>query len=88
LGDKPEATTGRRFDPSTGLGALTHRRYYQEAEFDALEILLPVARKHGLTEIDGALRLLSRHSRVKDENEDTLVTVSSSTKQIREMWRL
>ncbi|KAJ5955745.1 hypothetical protein N7501_010024 [Penicillium viridicatum] len=40
---RPNATAGGRFDPSTGPGALARRRYYQEANFDALGILRPVA---------------------------------------------
>ncbi|KAJ5196389.1 hypothetical protein N7449_006868 [Penicillium cf. viridicatum] len=60
--DKPDATAGGRFDPNAGPGAPTRRRYYQEADFDVLDILGPVAQKHGLTDIECALRWLSHHS--------------------------
>lgn len=82
--EKPEAATGGRFDPTTGPGALTRRRYYQEADFDALEILRPVARKHGLTEIECALRWLSHHSQLDEKRGDGVVIGSSSSKQLRE----
>lgn len=82
--DKPEATAGGRFDPGTRPGALSRRRYYQDVYFDALEILRPVARKHGLTEIECALGWLSHHSQLKDENGDGVVIGTSSPKQLKE----
>lgn len=82
--DKPDATAGGRFDPNTDPGALARRRYHQEADFDALDILRPVAQKHGLTEIECALRWLSHHSQLNDENGDGVVIGSSSPKQLRE----
>ncbi|KAJ5686247.1 hypothetical protein N7536_008866 [Penicillium majusculum] len=82
--DKPDATAGGRFDPNTGPGALARRRYYQEPDFDALDILRPVAQKHGLTEIECALRWLSHHSQLNDENGDGVVIGSSGPKQLRE----
>lgn len=82
--DKPNATAGGRFDLNTGPGALTRRRYYQEADLDTLDILRPVAQKHGLTEIECALRWLSHHPQLNDENGDGMVIGSSSSKQLRE----
>ncbi|CAI7574354.1 unnamed protein product [Penicillium discolor] len=82
--NKPDATAGGRFDPNTGPGALARRRYYQEPDFDALDILRPVVQKHGLTEIECALRWLSHHSQLNDENGDGVVIGSSSPKQLRE----
>ncbi|KAJ5354242.1 Aldo/keto reductase [Penicillium brevicompactum] len=82
--ERPEAATGGRFDPNTGPGALTRRRYYQDADFEALEILRPVARKHGLTEIECALRWLSHHSQLDEKLGDGVVIGSSSPQQLRE----
>lgn len=81
--DNPGAVAGGRFDPNTGAGALSRRRYYQDVDFDALEILRPIAQKHGLTEIECALRWLSHHSQL-NENGDGVVIGSSSAKQLKQ----
>ncbi|OJJ29878.1 hypothetical protein ASPWEDRAFT_55408 [Aspergillus wentii DTO 134E9] len=81
---KADATTGGRFDSATGPGKLTRRRYYHDVYFDALDILRPVAGKHGLTEVECALRWLSHHSQLKDELGDGIVIGSSSVQQLDE----
>jgi len=63
---------------------LARRRYYQEAYFDALDCLRPVARKHGLTEIECALRWLKHHSQLNDDYGDGIVIGSSSVQQLEE----
>jgi len=45
---------GSRFDPSRWQGKMCRQRYWNDAYFDALDILRPVAKKHGLTEVDDA----------------------------------
>lgn len=52
--------------------------------FDALEILRPVAKKHGLTEAECALRWLSHHSFLKRDNGDAVIIGASSTKHLEE----
>ncbi|KAJ5712163.1 Aldo/keto reductase [Penicillium malachiteum] len=79
--DKPGAVTGGRFDPGSGSGVLTRERYYNDVDFDALEILRPAAKKHGLTEVECALRWLSHHSQLKEELGDGTVIGSSSFNQ-------
>lgn len=82
--DNPEAVVGGRFDPKLAPGALSRKRYYNDVDFDALEILRPVAKKHGLTEVQCALRWLSHHSQLKEELGDGIVVGSSSASQLKE----
>ncbi|KAJ5664192.1 hypothetical protein N7507_004923 [Penicillium longicatenatum] len=82
--DQPGATAGGRFDSGTAAGAISRRRYYDSLYFDSLEILRPVAQKHGLTEIECALRWLSHHSQLDDDNGDGVVIGSSSTNQFKD----
>ncbi|OKL59013.1 hypothetical protein UA08_05683 [Talaromyces atroroseus] len=84
---QPDAVAGGRFDPVSSSGSLTRRRYYHDVYFDALDILRPVAKKHGLTEIECALGWLSHHSQLKDELEDGIVIGSSSIEQLEENLR-
>jgi aflatoxin B1 aldehyde reductase len=86
--DKPDTVTEGRFDPATNAGNLTRRRYYHDVYFDALEVLRPVAKKHGVTEVECALRWLSHHSQLKDELGDGIVIGSSSVEQLDENLRM
>ena len=44
----------------------------------------PIAKKHGLTETECALRWLSHHSQLKREKGDAIIVGASSTKHLEE----
>ena len=75
---------GSRFDPKRKQGQSYRQRYWNDAYFDALDILRPVAKKHGLTEAECALRWISNHSFLKEENGDAIIIGASSAKQLEE----
>jgi len=75
---------GSRFDPSRAQGQNYRRRYWNDAYFDALDILRPVAKKHGLTEAECALRWIANHSLLKKEHGDAIIIGASSAKQLEE----
>ncbi|CZS98637.1 related to potassium channel beta subunit protein [Rhynchosporium graminicola] len=79
---------GSRFDPSKWQGKRYRARYWNDAYFDALEILRPVAKRHGLTEAECTLRWLNHHSLLKRENGDGIIIGASSTKHMRENMKM
>ena len=56
-----------------------------ETFFDALDILRPVAKKHGLTEAASALRRMTHRSILKREFGDSVIIGPSSTKLLEEI---
>jgi aflatoxin B1 aldehyde reductase len=60
-----EVEKGSRFDPNAWHGKGYRARYMNEDFFAALDILRPVAKKHGLTEVECALRWMTHHSMSK-----------------------
>jgi aflatoxin B1 aldehyde reductase len=70
---------GRYSDASGGLGAQYRKRYFKDANFEALSVIEPVAAKHGLTLIEIALRWCLHHSalNIQDGNDGIIVGVSS-----------
>lgn len=75
---------GSRFDPKRIQGQLSRDRYFDNVFFDALEILRPIAKKHGLSETECVLRWLSYHSLLKSENGDGIIIGASSPKHLEE----
>lgn len=59
-------------------------RYWTEANFDALDILRPVTKKHGLTEAECAIRWMNHHSMLKREKGDAIIIGASSTKHMEQ----
>ena len=57
-------------------------RYWNDAYFDALDVVRPVAKKLGLTTAEAALRWLNHHSILKKEHGDAVIIGASSTKQL------
>jgi len=81
--DKPEDhEAGSRFDPSRMQGKMYRMRYWNDAYFDALDILRPVAKKHGLTEAECALRWSMHHSVLRKEKGDAIIIGASSVKHM------
>ena len=75
---------GSRFDPGRWQGRNYRSRYWHEEYFDALDILRPVAAKHGLTEAECALRWMTHHSMLKRDKGDAIIIGASSTKHMEE----
>jgi aflatoxin B1 aldehyde reductase len=82
--DTEQVEPGSRFDPNRWQGRFTRVRYWNDAYFDALDLLRPVAKKHGLTEAECALRWLTHHSLLKREHGDAIIVGASSAKQLEE----
>jgi aflatoxin B1 aldehyde reductase len=79
-----EVEEGSRFDPKRNQGRSYRARYWNEAYFDALDILRPVAKKHGLSEAECALRWMTHHSLLKREYGDAIIIGASSAPQLEE----
>ncbi|KAJ5506029.1 Aldo/keto reductase [Penicillium expansum] len=62
-----------RFDPKRRQGGAQQGRYWNEAYFDALDIIRSVAKIHGLTESECAFRWLSHHSGLDREFGDAVL---------------
>ncbi|ETN38015.1 uncharacterized protein HMPREF1541_07638 [Cyphellophora europaea CBS 101466] len=73
---------GSRFDPSTFQGKGYIARYWNDAMFDALELLRPVAKKFGLGEAECALRWMMHHGLLEAKFGDAVVVGASSVAQL------
>lgn len=82
--DTAQHEEGSRFDPNRNQGRNYRGRYWNEAYFDALDIIRPVAKKHGLTTAEAALRWVNHHSLLKREHGDAIIIGASSAKQLEE----
>jgi len=82
--DQDQHEVGSRFDPNRNQGQNYRRRYWNDAYFDALDILRPVVKKHGMSEAEAALRWISHHSLLKREFGDAIIIGASSAKQLDE----
>ena len=82
--DQKEFEEGSRFDPNRAQGKLHMGRYWNEFYFDALDKLRPVAKKHGLSEAECALRWLAHHSQLSKELGDGIIVGASSTHHLEE----
>ncbi|KAF3934440.1 hypothetical protein ABW19_dt0200180 [Dactylella cylindrospora] len=71
--DTTEVEATSRFDPNRRQGQFLRRRYWNDYFFDALDVLRPVAKKHGLTEAECALRWIVHHSALKKELGDAVI---------------
>jgi len=73
---------GSRFDPEKWQGKMYRIRYWNDKYFEALEMIKPLAEKHGLTLAEVALRWMTHHSLLKQEFKDAVLIGASSTKHI------
>ncbi|KAL2706290.1 hypothetical protein AAEP93_001540 [Penicillium crustosum] len=76
--------TGSRFDPRTESNLVYHSRYLTDRNFDALDLLRPLAMKHGLSEAECALRWIVNHSALKKEFQDAVLIGASSPSQLEQ----
>ncbi|KAJ7464753.1 NADP-dependent oxidoreductase domain-containing protein [Mycena galericulata] len=75
---------GDRFNPERKYGALGRMRYWNEANFKALDLLRPVLGPHGMTESEAALQWLANHSALKKESGDAVIVGASNPKHLEE----
>lgn len=75
---------GSRFDPAKTQGASYRQRYWNDAYFDALDVVRPVARKHGIPTAEAALRWVSHHSVLSKDKGDAVIIGASSEAQLEE----
>lgn len=69
-----------RYSDASATGALYRKRYFKDANFDALNLIEPVVKKHGLTLVETALRWVRHHSALNIDNggrDGILIGVSS-----------
>lgn len=76
-----------RFDDEKFQGKAYRTRYWNEEYFTALDILRPVCKKFGLTEVEVALRWMNHHSLLKRELGDGIIIGASSKEQMEENMR-
>jgi aflatoxin B1 aldehyde reductase len=73
-----EVPADGRFNESR-VGTMYRKRYFRNANFDALALIEPVVKKNGLTMIETAFRWLVHHSKlhIKDGDDGIIIGVSS-----------
>ena len=82
--NQTEFEEGTRFDPKQWVGRMTQGRYFNDSYFDALDVIQPVADKHGLTVAEIAMRWLEHHSQLKRQSGDAIIVGASSFKHLEE----
>ncbi|KAK7520756.1 NADP-dependent oxidoreductase domain-containing protein [Phyllosticta citriasiana] len=65
-------------------GVLHRGCYWNDAHFGALDLLRPVAAKHGIGEAEAALRWLARHSALSKDKGDAVIVGASSSMHLEE----
>lgn len=75
---------GSRFDPKQAVGRMTQGRYFNDANFDALDVIKPLAERHDLTIAEIAMRWLSHHSKLDQKYGDAIIVGASSLKHLEE----
>ncbi|KAA6409414.1 MAG: Aldo keto reductase [Lasallia pustulata] len=79
-----EHEEGSRFDPKRMQVANFRRRYWNDAHFNALDVIRPVAKKLGMTTAEAAVRWASHHSLMKREYGDAVIIGASSAAQLED----
>lgn len=74
---------GSRFDPKRLQGQMYRARYWNDAFFDALDVVRPAVAKEGIGESEAALRWMMHHSALKRELGDKVIIGASSEKQLQ-----
>jgi aflatoxin B1 aldehyde reductase len=75
---------GSRFDPNTNQGRSYRKRYWNDATFDALDIVRAATSKHNITEAESAIRWITHHSQLKREHGDAIIIGASSTNHLEQ----
>ena len=72
--------SGARFDPNRWQGRGYRGRYWNDAYFDALDLLRAAIANHGLKEAECALRWMMHHSMLKRDHGDACIIGASNAK--------
>jgi aflatoxin B1 aldehyde reductase len=83
-GDDSSVEVGSRFDTKTTQGQSYRKRFWNDAMFDALDIIRAAAKKHNLTEAECALRWMMHHSKLDAKYGDTVIIGASSIKHLEQ----
>ncbi|CAK7235765.1 hypothetical protein SCUCBS95973_009378 [Sporothrix curviconia] len=75
---------GSRFDPAKHQGASYRQRYWNDTYFDALDVVRPVAARHGIPTAEAALRWVSHHSILDRKHGDAVIIGASSAAQLED----
>jgi aflatoxin B1 aldehyde reductase len=77
-------TSGRYSDSVGKMGEMYRKRYFKDSTFEALRIIEPVVKKHGLTMVETALRWVVHHSslNIKDGGRDGVIIGVSGIDQL------
>ena len=79
-----EVEKGSRFDPNRLVGKMYRARYFRDEYFEAMDLIKPVAEKHGLTLAEVALRWMTHHSQLGREFPDAILIGASNTRHIEQ----
>ncbi|KAJ7821009.1 NADP-dependent oxidoreductase domain-containing protein [Mycena olivaceomarginata] len=82
--DKSDFELGDRFNPGGALAQHQRARFWNEANFKALDLLRAAIAPHGITESEAALRWLAHHSALKKELGDAVILGASGKKHLEE----
>lgn len=78
-----------RYSDTSSTGGMYRKRYFKDANFEALSVIEPVVEKHGLTLVETALRWVRYHSALEVDNggRDGLIIGVSSFSQLESNLR-
>lgn len=79
-----EVEKGSRFDAGQLQGRMYRSRYYHDDFFEAMDLIKPIADKHGSTLAEVALRWMTHHSQLGRQYPDAILIGASSTKHIEQ----
>ena len=68
---------GSRFDPDKWQGKMYRAKYFHDEYFQALDLVKPIAEKHGLTMAEVALRWMTHHSMLGRKFPDAVLIGAS-----------
>jgi aflatoxin B1 aldehyde reductase len=75
---------GSRFDPNRLQGKMYRARYWNDAFFDALDILRSATKEAGITESEAALRWMMHHSELDRKFGDKVIIGSSTEAHLKQ----
>lgn len=73
---------GSRFDSNKLQGQMYRARYWNDAFFDALDVVRPACKAEGIRESEAALRWILHHSALRKEFGDKVIIGASSVAQL------
>ncbi|KAI7828105.1 Aldo/keto reductase [Gamsiella multidivaricata] len=80
--DQDKVEEGSRYDPKTGFGKFFRERYWNNLNFEGVQILDKAAKENKLTLLEATLRWMRHHSGL--EAKDGIILGASSVKHLEE----